>query len=98
MIQNARGNRIGMAYWLGDSESAHTVDRVMQETLGSSSKSNNGPPSQDLCSTIVPKCLAESLRSSSSERRLNPLVMMTPSLLGMESHGHKKRMTNEFVE
>jgi hypothetical protein len=67
-----------MAYWLGDSDSAHTVDRVMQETLGIKSN-NNGPPFQDLCSTIVPKCLlGESLRSSSSsssqqQRRLNPV-------------------------
>jgi hypothetical protein len=64
-----------MAYWLGDSDSAHTVDRVMQETLGIKSN-NNGPPFQDLCSTIVPKCLlAESLWSPSSQqqRRLNPV-------------------------
>lgn len=71
-----------MAYWLGNSDSAHMVDRVLQETLSDTSSKS---PFQDLCSTIVPKCLADNLHPSgllmlsSSKRRLNPLVMMTPS-------------------
>jgi hypothetical protein len=59
-----------MAYWLGDSDSAHTVDRVLQETLA-----NQTPFQQDLCSTIVPKCLADNPSELTSfERRLNPWV------------------------
>lgn len=88
-----------MAYWLGEYDSAYTVDRVLQAAFGadSGSKSANGSTLFDLCSTIVPKCRSDSLQSSplmlpsASKRRLNLLLMTTPSsLLGMKSHGHKK--------
>ena len=100
---------MGMAYWLGNSDSAHTVDRVLQETLGADGSKS---PFQDLCSSIVPKCLADSVHSSglvmlsSSKRKLNPLVVMTPSsslpTAPYSQWNHMvikiKTTTNEFVE
>ncbi|XP_032785795.2 uncharacterized protein LOC116923439 [Daphnia magna] len=71
---------IGMAYWLGEHDSAYTVDRVMQAALGvdSGNKSADGSTILDLCSTIVPKCRslqsAPLMLSSATKGRLKPLA------------------------